>query len=40
VVAATAEADRLTVLHVDEDVDLIAGVTGHQVERLALRDVR
>lgn len=40
VIAATAEANRLTVLHVDKDFDLIAEVTGQQVERLALRDVR
>jgi hypothetical protein len=34
VVAATAELTGLTVLHVDKDFDLIAGVTGQQVERL------
>jgi predicted nucleic acid-binding protein len=34
VVAATAELTGLTVLHVDRDFDLIAGVTGQQVERL------
>ena len=34
VVAATAELVGLTVLHVDKDFDLIAGVTGQQVERL------
>lgn len=34
-IAATAEAARLTVLHVDKDFDLIAGVTGQPVERLA-----
>ncbi|MCE2511352.1 MAG: PIN domain nuclease [Acidimicrobiia bacterium] len=35
-IAATAEAARLTVLHVDKDFDLIAEVTGQPVERLAL----
>jgi predicted nucleic acid-binding protein len=35
-VAATAELARLTVLHVDKDFDLIAGVTGQPVERLAI----
>ncbi|MDE0163057.1 MAG: PIN domain nuclease [Acidimicrobiaceae bacterium] len=35
-VAATAEAASLTVLHVDKDFDLIAGVTGQPVERLAV----
>ncbi len=34
-VAATAELTGLTVLHVDEDFDLIASVTGQPVERLA-----
>jgi len=34
-VAATAELARLKVLHVDEDFDLIAEVTGQPVERLA-----
>lgn len=34
-IAATAEVSRLTVLHVDKDFDLIAGVTGQPVERLA-----
>ena len=33
-VAAAAEQARLTVLHVDSDFDLIAGVTGQPVERL------
>lgn len=33
--AATAELAGLTVLHVDKDFDLIAGVTGQPVERLA-----
>ena len=35
-IAATAEAARLTVLHVDKDFDLIAGVTGQPLERLTL----
>lgn len=34
--AATGELADLTVLHVDKDFDLIAGVTGQPVERLAL----
>lgn len=33
-VAATAELAELTVLHVDRDFELIAGVTGQPVERL------
>src|SRR5690606_8867022 len=33
-IAATAELADLTVLHVDKDFDLIADVTGQQVERL------
>ena len=33
-IAATAEAMDLCVLHVDKDFDLIAEVTGQQVERL------
>lgn len=36
IVAATAERAGLVVLHVDEDFDLIAGVTGQTVENLAL----
>lgn len=36
-VAATAEKAGLTVLAVDNDVDLIAEVTGQPVETLALR---
>jgi predicted nucleic acid-binding protein len=35
-IAAAAELSELTVLHVDKDFDLIAGVTGQPVERLAL----
>ncbi len=34
--AAIAEAAGLTVLHLDKDFDLIAGVTGQPVERLRL----
>lgn len=34
-IAGTAELAGLTVLHVDKDFDLIAGVTGQAVERLA-----
>lgn len=34
-IAATAELAGLTVLHVDKDFDLIAGITGQAVERLA-----
>lgn len=33
-VAAAAERGRLTVLHVDKDFELIAGVTNQEVERL------
>lgn len=35
-IAATAEAAQLTVLHVDKDYELIAEVTGQPVERLRL----
>jgi predicted nucleic acid-binding protein len=35
-IAAIAEGSNLTVLHLDKDFDLIAGVTGQRVERLAL----
>ena len=35
-VAATAEKSGLTVLHVDEDFELIASITGQPVERLEL----
>lgn len=38
IVAAAAELNGLTVLHVDKDFDLIAGVTGQVVERLQLDD--
>jgi predicted nucleic acid-binding protein len=33
-IAAVAETARLTVLHVDKDFDLIAGVTGQETHRL------
>lgn len=36
IVAATAELAGLTVLHLDKDFDLVAGLTGQPVERLAL----
>lgn len=36
-VAATAERADLTVLHLDKDFELIAGVTGQPIERLATR---
>lgn len=36
-IAATAEKAGLTVLAVDKDFDLIAGITGQPVEPLALR---
>ena len=35
-IAATAELAKLTILHVDKDFELIAGVTGQPVERLKL----
>jgi predicted nucleic acid-binding protein len=35
-IAATAELSQLTILHVDKDSELIAGVTGQPVERLAV----
>ena len=35
--AAAAELAQLTVLHVDQDYELIADVTGQPVERLRLR---
>ena len=37
-VAATAERAGLTVLHLDMDFDLIAGITGQPVEQLSVRD--
>ncbi|MGL5817838.1 MAG: hypothetical protein ACRCYR_09770 [Phycicoccus sp.] len=36
VVAAAAELDQRVVLHVDKDFELIAEVTGQQVERLCV----
>ena len=39
-IAATAEAARLTVLHVDKDFDLISEITGQPIERLALLERR
>ncbi len=33
-IAATAETERLTVLHVDKDFELIAGITGQETHRL------
>ncbi len=35
IVAATAELAGLTLLHLDKDFELIAGVTGQPVQRLA-----
>jgi predicted nucleic acid-binding protein len=35
-IAATAELGQLTVLHLDQDYELIAGLTGQPVERLTL----
>lgn len=35
-IAAAAELGGLTVLHVDKDFDLIAGLTGQPVERLTI----
>jgi predicted nucleic acid-binding protein len=34
IIAATAELAGLTILHLDKDFDLIAGVTGQPAERL------
>jgi predicted nucleic acid-binding protein len=39
-IAAIAELDGLTVLHVDKDFDLIAEVTGQPVEQLLVSDNR
>jgi len=36
VVAAAAELAGLTVLHLDKDFDLIAGITGQPLDRLAV----
>ena len=35
-IAAAAELAQLTVLHVDKDFDVIAGITGQPLERLVL----
>ncbi len=35
-IAATAELNNLTVLHLDKDFDLIAAITGQPVERLGV----
>lgn len=37
-IAATAELAGLTVLHIDEDFELIASLTGQPLERLALAE--
>ncbi len=37
-IAATAELAGLSVLHVDKDFDVIAGITGQVVERLVTHD--
>jgi predicted nucleic acid-binding protein len=37
IIAATAELAGLTVLHLDEDFDLIAAITGQPMERLNIR---
>ena len=34
-IAAAAELAQLTVLHIDKDYDVIAGITGQPVERLS-----
>jgi len=34
IIAATAELAGLTVLHLDKDFELIAGITGQPLERL------
>jgi hypothetical protein len=36
VIAATAELAGLTVLHLDKDFELVAGLTGQSIERLAV----
>jgi predicted nucleic acid-binding protein len=36
IIAATAELAGLTVLHVDKDFEIIAGITGQPLERLEL----
>ncbi|MHB1593328.1 MAG: PIN domain-containing protein [Streptosporangiaceae bacterium] len=37
IIAATAELAGLTVLHLDKDFELIAGITGQPAERLSVR---
>lgn len=37
IIAATAELAGLTVLHLDKDFELIAGITGQPAERLGVR---
>jgi predicted nucleic acid-binding protein len=37
IIAATAELSGLTILHVDEDFEIIARVTGQPLERLAVQ---
>lgn len=37
IIAATAELAGLNVLHLDKDFEVIADLTGHPVERLAIR---
>ena len=34
-IAAAAELAQVTVLHIDEDYDLIADITGQRIERLS-----
>ena len=36
IIAATAELARLVVLHVDQDYELIARITGQKIERLTI----
>jgi hypothetical protein len=36
IIAATAELAGLTVLHLDKDFEIIAGITGQPLERLVL----
>jgi predicted nucleic acid-binding protein len=36
IIAATAELAGLAVLHLDEDFDVMAGITGQPVERLSM----
>ena len=39
-IAATAELNELTVLHVDKDFELIAQITGQTTERLSIADAQ